>query len=164
MAAAVAESVELLDIAELQSRLLLDPVPQARFQCAVRQRIERAKRQRVRRFGVVHDESTRALFGNRNDRRRKTDQDGMSLAAHGRELPRNFRGSVRGGHYNSSSASGSSTTSPSKTRRASPIVATAATMRPSRPKRRSAWRTINRLGWACGAWNRKARAIRSSWP
>jgi hypothetical protein len=41
--AAIAESIELLDIAEPQSRLLLDPGAQADLEGAVRDRIERAE-------------------------------------------------------------------------------------------------------------------------
>ena len=47
MPAAIAERVELLDIAELQSGLLLHPVAQSRFQRAMRDRIERAEGQGV---------------------------------------------------------------------------------------------------------------------
>ena len=45
MAAAVAERVELLDIADAQAGLRLDPGAQADLEGAVRQRIERAERQ-----------------------------------------------------------------------------------------------------------------------
>ncbi len=45
MPAAIAERVELLDIAEPQARLFLDPGAQADLESAVARRIERAERQ-----------------------------------------------------------------------------------------------------------------------
>ena len=53
MAAAVAERIELLDIADAQAGLLLDPGAQADLEGAVRQRIERAERQAGARLAAL---------------------------------------------------------------------------------------------------------------
>src|SRR6185369_8200182 len=47
MAAAVAERIELLDVAELEGALFGDPRPQARLECAMRDRIKRPEGQGV---------------------------------------------------------------------------------------------------------------------
>src|SRR5262249_28937391 len=53
VAAAVAEGVELLDVADPQARLRLDPVAQTDFEGVVRERIEWAERQAVGFIAVM---------------------------------------------------------------------------------------------------------------
>lgn len=77
MAAAIAESVELLDIAERYAGLFADPGAQADVERAMRQRIERARRQR-RLAAVAPDignQNGRIIPDDRRDRRCQIDLD-----------------------------------------------------------------------------------------
>jgi len=78
MAAAIAEGIELFDIAELQASLFGDPRPQADFQSAVSKRIERAGWQRVKDRPICiwpDDEDLRLTFMHADDRRAQADFD-----------------------------------------------------------------------------------------
>ena len=88
VAAAVAEGVELLDIAERSAGLRLDPGAQADLEGAVRQRIERAERQpgaRLVRLAVARDQDRRLPVLDRDDRGGQADldrrEDGVALIA-----------------------------------------------------------------------------------
>ena len=73
VAAAIAEGVELLHIADAQAGLRLDPGAQPDLEGAVRQRVERAERQPGARFAllaVARDENCRlAILHRRRSRR-----------------------------------------------------------------------------------------------
>src|SRR4029077_6964552 len=78
MAAAVAEGVKLLDIADAQPGLRLDPFAQPDLEGAMRQRIERAERQAGARVGfsaVARDENGRLAFLHGDDRGGEPDFD-----------------------------------------------------------------------------------------
>ena len=77
MAAAVAECVKLFDIAEAQAGLLLHPRPQADFQRAVSDRVERTERQTFEFVTVAAGGRQDRWFVavDRHDRRRQSDLD-----------------------------------------------------------------------------------------
>ena len=140
VAAAVAERVELLDIADGDRCLRRHPVAQADLEGAVRQRIERPERQARANaaFRIGGDENARLLGLHRDD---------------GRGQPHFDRRQMRVGHgivhapimdYSRSSRKGS----PSCDGRPGPSASTAAIMRPLRPRMRSAWLTSMVLGAA----------------
>src|SRR5262249_21383424 len=83
MAAAIAEGVELLDIAEPQPRLLLDPVAQADLEGAVLERIERAEGQACEGSFAARGEYQGLGVLGRHDRGGQTDLDRRQrLVAH----------------------------------------------------------------------------------
>ena len=77
MAAAVAERVELLDVADAQPGLLLDPGAQADLEGAMRQRVERTEGKSGAHIGlVVARNEDRGLTGlNADDRGGQPDFD-----------------------------------------------------------------------------------------
>ena len=75
MAAAVAERVELLDIAEPQAGLRLDPGAQADLEGAVARRIERAERQAGAPVAAARDQDQRLIALDRDDRGGQADLD-----------------------------------------------------------------------------------------
>ena len=88
---AIAEGVELLDIAELQRRLLLDPGPKTHLEGAVEDGIERAERQAVRLAGADlrrDHQDQRLLVLDRDDRRVKPDLDWWSRGGRHPARPR----------------------------------------------------------------------------
>src|SRR5690242_5041634 len=87
MAAAIAKGVELLDIAEPQARLLLDPGAQADLEGAVRERVERAERQAGKPFTVARGQDQRLMTLDRHDRRGQADLDRrQQLLAHAADI------------------------------------------------------------------------------
>ncbi len=134
MAAAVAESVELLDIAERQRRLLLDPGAEPHVEGAVKDRVERAERQAVRLGRIAGGDDQDQRLAAR--RRRRSRPQGRSRSV-GRPVSTNAaypasaerEGDVLGGQAR---------------RGRSP--ATAATMRPFRPRMSSPIATMRGLG------------------
>src|SRR6202789_4740286 len=131
MPAAIAESVKLLGIAQVEISLLAHPAAQTAFQGAVAERIEWAKGQGVAVPGVMDHQHARGFLGDRHDRRRQADAHDVL---------------GRRGTHNSPGDSGNSTHSPSSTMTPRPIISAAATMRPSRRSALSARRTISGLG------------------
>src|SRR6516165_2780200 len=78
VAAAIAEGVQLLHIADRKAGLRLDPRPQPDFEGAVRERIERPERQRrarLARGAVAGHENGRLLVLHRHDRGGEPDLD-----------------------------------------------------------------------------------------
>ena len=83
VAAAIAERVELLGVAEVEPGLLAHPGPQAAFERAVLARRERPERQAVGRADAVgllaHDERDRLVVGDRDDGGVEADLDAASF-------------------------------------------------------------------------------------
>ena len=81
--APVAEGVELLDVPELEPRLLGDPRAQADFEGAVLERRERAEGKRIahlrRLVRLAHHEHDRLILAHGEDCRVETDLDGCHL-------------------------------------------------------------------------------------
>ncbi len=118
MAAAIAERVKLLDIADAQARLRLDPFAQPDLERAMRQRIERTERQAGARFGfstVSRHQDRRLAVLHRDDCRGQPDFD--------------RREDGFGHRYSRSSRKGSVAYAAMP----GPIDSIAATMRPLRP-------------------------------
>ena len=81
MTTAVAEGVELLDIADVDRGLRRHPVAQADLEGAVRERIERAEGQARPRLAlrVGGNQDVRLLGFDRDDRRGQADFDGREV-------------------------------------------------------------------------------------
>ena len=147
VAAAVAEGVELLDIADVERGLRRHPGAQADLEGAVRQRIERAERQAgagARFAGVGGDQDARLVRLHRDDRGGEPDFDRgerrVSAMRSGSLLeiePERFALGAPAGRGRAPS--------------------TASTMRPLRSRMRSAWLTSMMFGMAV-AEERRMRA------
>src|SRR5207245_9752140 len=83
MTAAIAERIELLDIAEPQTRLRLDPGAQADFEGAMARRIERTERQAGKPVTAARSQDQRLMILNSDDRGGQANLDRrQELVAH----------------------------------------------------------------------------------
>ena len=82
--AAVAEGIELLDVAKIDARLLGDPGPEPAFERAVLEGRKRAGRQRILSAiaFIAHDEDDGLIVEHGHDRSIEADLYGRSVRAH----------------------------------------------------------------------------------
>src|SRR5215831_2168485 len=141
--AAIAERVELLDIADREPGLLPDPAAQPDLEGVMRERIERAGRQAGEPRAVARCERHGLVAVDRDDRGSEPDLD-------------------RGRRGVDHAVSGRRNGTPSSARVPRPIASTAVTMRPLRRSIASANLTMRMLGVAVGEARRIAQAIARS--